>query len=175
MPTAEKAVGISFVYFIEMRALTADLCTSTLDTHGFWCYNQAYIKQTRRRGKSSIIPDGREPPVGARRRRRYCILASERPLPKRKQVGRTEPDRYSGRQLTDCCEWSPFGGKKSGTARFLYTKALSLYRGRAVLLCKSIAKHLNVPCSRPFGATEHDAHKLHAHWVCLFSWCAVSA
>ena len=33
------------------------------------------------------------------------------------------------------------------------------------LLCKSIAKIQDVPFSRPFGATEKDAQKLHALWL----------
>ena len=33
------------------------------------------------------------------------------------------------------------------------------------LLCKSIAKQQDAPFSRPFGATENDAQKLHALWL----------
>ena len=33
------------------------------------------------------------------------------------------------------------------------------------LLCKSIAKKQDAPFSRPFGATENDAQKLHALWL----------
>ena len=33
------------------------------------------------------------------------------------------------------------------------------------LLCKSIAKQQDEPFSRPFGATENDAQKLHALWL----------
>ena len=33
------------------------------------------------------------------------------------------------------------------------------------LLCKSIAKQQDAPFSRPFGATEKDAQKLHALWL----------
>ncbi|MDD5913571.1 MAG: hypothetical protein PUC62_04710, partial [Oscillospiraceae bacterium] len=32
-------------------------------------------------------------------------------------------------------------------------------------LCKSIAKKQDAPFSRPFGATENDAQKLHALWL----------
>ena len=38
-------------------------------------------------------------------------------------------------------------------------------RGFLFLLCKSIAKKQDAPFSRPFGATENDAQKLHALWL----------
>ena len=38
-------------------------------------------------------------------------------------------------------------------------------RGFLFLLCKSIAKIQDAPFSRPFGATENDAQKLHALWL----------
>ena len=51
-----------------------------------------------------------------------------------------------------------------GLQRFLFSflPAVGFLIDRLLLLCKSIAKKQDAPFSRPFGATENDAQKLHA-------------
>lgn len=111
-------------------------CISGVDSSSNPWYHTPNTK-TQGRGKSSFIPECREPSAGARRGRKNCILASERLFRTQCQVGQTEPDRYSGRRLPGRCQEAALRQKE--WYRKVFTKALSLYhRRQGVFLHKQL-------------------------------------
>ena len=116
-------------------------CISGVDSSSNPWYHTPNTK-TQGRGKSSFIPECREPSAGARRGRKNCILASERLFRTQCQVGQTEPDRYSGRRLPGRCQEAALRQKE--WYRKVFTKALSLYhRRQGVFLHKQYRKGKN--------------------------------
>ena len=117
-------------------------CISGVDSSSNPWYHTPNTK-TQGRGKSSFIPECREPSAGARRGRKNCILASERLFRTQCQVGQTEPDRYSGRRLPGRCQEAALRQKE--WYRKVFTKALSLYhRRQGVFLHKQYRKGKNL-------------------------------